>query len=278
LQSGLDQIKESGINVVAVSYDSQEILNKFASKNGIQFPLLSDPESKVIRQFGLVNGAAKEGSRKFQISHPMTVMLNKDATVAGVIPETVRDRHTAEGLIEAWGKVAPAADEGGDAAEALSFKMEKLNGEEVSLGDYKGKVIVMVNVASKCGYTKQYAPLQKLYDDHKDDGLVVLGFPCNQFGGQEPGSPEEIKEFCQENYGVTFDMFAKIDVKGDDAAPLYKHLTAQDTKPKAAGAVRWNFEKFVIDRDGKVAGRFGSGTSPDSDEFMEVVKKLIGEK
>lgn len=270
------------MNVVAISYDSQEVLNKFASKNGIQFPLLSDPDSKVIRQFEMVNGAAKKGEKKFQISHPMSVILNKDATVAALIPETVRNRHTADQLVDVWKKTvaAAAASSGkeGEAPAALNFKMPKLSGEEVSLSDYKGKVVVMVNVASKCGYTRQYTPLQKLYDDHKADGLVVLGFPCNQFGGQEPGSPEEIKSFCEENYGVTFDMFAKIDVNGDDASPLYKYLTAQKTEPKGAGAVKWNFEKFVIGRDGKLAGRFSSRVSPDSDEFMAVVNKLIGEK
>lgn len=269
------------MNVVAVSFDSQDILSKFAKKNGIQFPLLSDPNSKVIRQFGLINGVAKKGQRQFQISHPMTVVLNKDATVAALIPETVRNRHSADELVDVWKKAsaANAADKkNSDAPAALNFKMQKLTGEEVALSDYKGKVIVMVNVASKCGYTRQYTPLQKLYDDYKDDGLVVLGFPCNQFGGQEPGSPEEIKEFCEENYGVTFDMFAKIDVNGDDASPLYKYLTAQETEPKGAGKVKWNFEKFVIGRDGKIAGRFATRVSPDSDEFMAVIKELIAEK
>lgn len=158
---------------------------------------------------------------------------------------------------------------------ALDFKVDNINGESVELTKYKGKVVVMVNVASKCGLTPQYEKLQALYEDHKDDGLMVLGFPCNQFGKQEPGSESEIQTFCQENYGVEFDMFSKVNVNGDDAAPLYKYLTSQDASPKGAGKVNWNFEKFVIGRDGKIAGRFGPRTDPTGDEFKAFLEKQL---
>lgn len=161
---------------------------------------------------------------------------------------------------------------------ALSFKMKKLDGKEVSLEDYKGKVVVAVNVASRCGYTSQYADLQALYEEYKDKGLVVLGFPCNQFGRQEPGSSKEIAQFCDKEFGVTFDMFEKVEVNGDGACDLYKHLTSTETKPVAKGRVRWNFEKFLIGRDGKVAGRYNSGANPSSKEFKSAVEELLTAK
>lgn len=142
---------------------------------------------------------------------------------------------------------------------ALDFKMTSLDGREVDLESYKGKVVLVVNVASRCGATPQYAQLQSLYEKHKDDGLVILGFPCNQFGAQEPGSSEQIASFCEANYGVTFPMFSKIDVNGADASPLYSYLKSNAPKQ---GDIRWNFEKFLVGKDGKVVERFGTGTEP----------------
>lgn len=276
----MESIKATGLKVVALSYDNVDVLQKFASREQIQFPLLADPDSKVLRQLGIVNSSAREGTKKYNIAYPMTILINKDSTVAGVIPATVRDRHSAEQLVAAWGKLAPKSamstkTSAKKTPTPLGFTVNNIEGEAVELSKYDGKVVVMVNVASKCGYTPQYETLQKLYTEHKDDGLVILGFPCNQFGGQEPGSETEIQEFCKKNYGVEFDMFSKVDVNGDDAAPLFKHLTAQETKPKGAGAVRWNFEKFVIGRDGKLAGRFGTKVSPDSEEFKLLVSSLL---
>lgn len=244
-----------------------EVLEKFASSKGIQFPLLADPDSKVIRQLGIANTAAKKGSRKYNIAHPLTIVINSDSTVAGVLPGTTRERHNTKQLVEAWTTMSKSETTEVAATSALAFEVENIEGKAVELDQYKGKVVVMVNVASKCGLTPQYKSLQNLYKEHKEDGLVILGFPCNQFGGQEPGSEEDIKSFCQENYGVEFDMFSKVEVNGDDAAPLYKYLTAQETKPKGSGTVKWNFEKFVVGRDGKVVGRFGPQVKPDSDEF-----------
>jgi glutathione peroxidase len=155
---------------------------------------------------------------------------------------------------------------------ALKFKMKSLDGKEVDLSKYHGKVVLMVNVASQCGATPQYEPLEALNKKYKDQGLVVLGFPCNQFGAQEPGTAEEIREFCTDNYGVTFDLFEKVDVNGEQAAPLYKFLTAKETNPKFAGKIGWNFEKFLIGRDGQVAGRFKTGISPDQPEVVEAIE------
>ena len=261
-----------------------ETLSSFAEAKGIQFPLLADPDSKVLRQLGIINTAAKKGSKKFNIANPMTIMINQDGTVAGVIGGTAHVRHTPGKLVEKWNAMSEETQTAGatDSKEAkapesaLDFKVKTIDGESIELKNkYKGKVVVMVNVASKCGLTPQYEKLQALYAEHKDEGLMVLGIPCNQFGKQEPGTESEIKSFCQENYGVEFDMLSKVDVNGEDAAPLYKYLTAQESEPKGAGAIKWNFEKFVIGRDGKVAGRFGPRTDPTGEEFKEFLAKQL---
>ena len=160
----------------------------------------------------------------------------------------------------------------------LKYRMKALDGSEIDLSKYAGKVVMVVNVASKCGYTGQYKQLQQLHDKYADQGLAILGFPCNQFLGQEPGTAEEIQEFCRVNYGVTFDMFAKVDVKGDNACEFYKELTSLDTKPKGAGKIGWNFEKFLIDRQGKVIARFGSGTKPDAPEVVTIIERELAKE
>ncbi len=157
----------------------------------------------------------------------------------------------------------------------LNFTMDNIEGNPVSLASYQGKAILMINVASKCGHTKQYAGLEAMYKKYKDQGLVILGFPANNFGGQEPGSDEEIATFCKKNYGVTFPLFSKISVKGEDKAPLYKFLTEEETNPGLSGEVKWNFEKFLIGRDGKVIARFASKVQPDSEELVSAVEKTL---
>ena len=149
-------------------------------------------------------------------------------------------------------------------ASLYDFTYADIDGKSVKLDAYKGKVVLVVNVASKCGLTKQYASLEALYRKHKGDGLVVLGFPCNQFGGQEPGTEAEIKEFCAGNYDVTFPMFSKIEVNGEGRTPLYKWLI-ESTDGKD---IEWNFAKFIVGRDGKSVKRFASKLSPDSPEFV----------
>ncbi len=151
--------------------------------------------------------------------------------------------------------------------------LKTIEGEATSLSQYKGKVLLIVNVASKCGFTKQYAGLEKLYQEKKNEGLVVLGFPCNDFGNQEPGTNEEIVEFCTLNFGVTFPMFDKLHVKGKDQHPLYTALTGPDSP--FPGNVKWNFGKFIIDRNGKIAARYGSMTSPDSRKLREAIEEAL---
>jgi glutathione peroxidase len=175
--------------------------------------------------------------------------------------------------------VLPSRAAGAEAKKtpaALGFTMKSLDGEDVDLGEYLGEVVLVVNVASKCGLTPQYEQLQALHEEYSDRGLAVLGFPCNQFRGQEPGTAPQIRQFCQANYGVTFDMFAKIEVNGDGACDLYKHLTGLDAKPKGPGEISWNFEKFVIGRNGEVAARFSPRTKPDDPEVIEVIEAELG--
>lgn len=160
----------------------------------------------------------------------------------------------------------------------LDHKVQSIEGETVDLSKYDGKVVLVVNVASKCGYTKQYADLEKLYRDYQDKGLVVLGFPCNQFGKQEPGSDQQILEFCKGKYDVTFPMFSKVEVNGDDAADLYKELKAVSTQPKESGEISWNFEKFLIGRDGEVIGRFASKVNPSDADFRKTIEEALAAK
>jgi glutathione peroxidase len=161
----------------------------------------------------------------------------------------------------------------------LDQEMETLDGKKVNLAKkYKGKVLLLVNVASHCGNTKQYKPLEALHEKYSKDGLAIVGVPCNQFGEQEPGSAKEIAEFCEQNYGVKFDMMAKVDVNGDNAVPLYKYLTSKKTDPKFAGKIPWNFEKFLFNRDGQVVGRFNHRTSPDSKEVVAAIEKELAKK
>lgn len=164
-----------------------------------------------------------------------------------------------------------------DPAKALSFKMNTISGEPVELSKYEGKVVLIVNVASKCGLTPQYESLQTMYDKYKEKGLVILAFPCNQFGKQEPGDSKEISEFCSTKYKVSFDLFEKINVNGDDAADLYKYLTSLETKPKGKGNISWNFEKFLLDKKGEVIGRFEPKTKPDAAEMIEAIEKALAE-
>src|SRR4051794_33756020 len=161
-------------------------------------------------------------------------------------------------------------------AGPLSFTMKSITGQDVNLADYKGKIVLMVNVASDCGLTPQYQGLQAIYEKYKDRGLVVLGFPCNQFGGQEPGTEGEIKAFCETRYGVTFPMFAKVDVNGAKRHPLYEFLTSAQSSPDGAGDIQWNFAKFLVDRSGNVVARFGPATAPVSGDVVGALEKQLG--
>jgi len=162
------------------------------------------------------------------------------------------------------------------ATSLYDIPLKDINGKDASLKDYKGKVMLIVNVASFCGNTPQYAGLENLYQKYKDKGFVVLGFPCNQFGKQEPGSNEEIKEFCSKKYNVTFPMFDKLEVKGANQHPLYKELSGKDSP--FPGDVSWNFGKFLVGRDGKILKRIDPRTKPESPEVVKAIEDALAAK
>jgi glutathione peroxidase len=174
----------------------------------------------------------------------------------------------AEGKDKGDKKVAPV----------LNFKMKSLEGKEVDLSQYQGKVVLIVNVASKCGNTPQYKGLQELHEKYGKDGLVILGVPANEFGKQEPGTNAEIAKFCESKYNVTFPMLAKVVVKGDGICPLYQHLTSKETDPKFGGPITWNFEKFLIGRNGEIVQRFKPKTKPESKEVTGAIVEELHKK
>jgi glutathione peroxidase len=165
--------------------------------------------------------------------------------------------------------------EGGKQAMIYNFALKSIDGKEANLSQYRGKALLLVNVASQCGYTPQYEGLQKIYSKYKDRGLVVLGFPANNFGAQEPGTDQEIKTFCSTRYNVTFPMFSKISVKGPDQHPLYQYLTNAATNPKFAGEIKWNFNKFLVDKQGNIAARFDSKEAPESETVVGAIEKAL---
>jgi glutathione peroxidase len=161
------------------------------------------------------------------------------------------------------------------ASNVHEFTLNALNGTPTPLASFQGKVMLVVNVASQCGYTPQYEGLQALYAKYKDQGFVIAGFPANNFGGQEPGTNEEIGAFCKSKYGVTFPMFAKISVKGGDKAPLYQFLTDKSANPKTGGEIQWNFTKFLVDRNGRVIQRFEPAVEPQAGELVSAVEAAL---
>ena len=164
------------------------------------------------------------------------------------------------------------------ASSVHEFTMDAINGTPTPLANFKGKVLLVVNVASQCGYTYQYEGLQALYLKYKDQGLVVAGFPANNFGEQEPGSNAEIGAFCKSKFGVTFPMFSKISVKGSDKAPLYQFLTNKSANPKTGGEIPWNFTKYLVDRGGKVLARFDAPVEPESKELTSAIEAALKNK
>ena len=158
------------------------------------------------------------------------------------------------------------------------FTLNSIDGQPTSLSTFKGKVVLLVNVASRCGYTPQYTALEAVYEKYKDRGLVIVGVPANNFGGQEPGTNQEIKTFCTAKYNVTFPMMAKVSVKGKDIAPLYQFLTDKNANPQTGGEIGWNFTKFLIGPDGQVIARFDSAVTPDSKEVTSAIEKALANK
>ncbi|HUU05568.1 MAG TPA: glutathione peroxidase [Patescibacteria group bacterium] len=166
---------------------------------------------------------------------------------------------------------------GGSARNILSFSLKSIDGMETALSQFQGKVLLLVNTASKCGFTPQYKILEEIYQRYKEEGLVILGFPANNFLGQEPGTNPEIKNFCMINYGVSFPMFAKISVRGKDIHPLFKFLVEKETNPKFAGKITWNFTKFLVDRRGNVVARFHPKQVPDDPAVIAAIEKALQE-
>jgi len=156
------------------------------------------------------------------------------------------------------------------------FTLDSIDGSPVSLSSYKGKVLMLVNVASKCGYTPQYTALESTYEKYRDRGLVIVGIPANNFGGQEPGTNQEIKTFCTRNFKVSFPMMSKVSVKGDDTTPLYKYLTDKSANPKTGGEIKWNFTKFLVDRNGNIVARFEPEVTPDSAQVSAAIEQALG--
>jgi glutathione peroxidase len=156
------------------------------------------------------------------------------------------------------------------------FAHPDIDGKDVSLSSHAGKVLLVVNVASRCGLTPQYTGLEELHRAYRDRGFSVLGFPCNQFAGQEPGTEEEIKTFCSTKYDVTFPLFQKLDVNGATAHPLYAWLNAQDTKPEGSGPIKWNFGKFLVGKDGAVIARYAPTTAPSAEALVADIERALG--
>ena len=163
------------------------------------------------------------------------------------------------------------------ASSVYDFTLNSIDGAATPLSSFKGKVVLLVNVASKCGYTPQYAGLEKLYEAYKDKGFVIVGVPANNFGAQEPGSNEEIKTFCSRNYNVTFPMMGKVSVKGTDTTPLYQYLTGNSANSKTAGEIKWNFTKFLVDKKGNVINRFESAVTPDAAELVKALEAALAQ-
>jgi glutathione peroxidase len=161
------------------------------------------------------------------------------------------------------------------ASNVYEFTMNSIEGAPMPLAKFEGKVMLIVNVASKCGFTPQYEGLEAVYEKYKDQGFVIVGFPANNFMGQEPGTNEEIKTFCSTKYNVKFPLYSKISVKGEDKAPLYQFLTDTAANPKTGGEIKWNFTKFLVDRNGKVIARFESPVKPDSPEVTAAIEKAL---
>jgi len=172
------------------------------------------------------------------------------------------------------GAILMAATSISSASTIYDFTLPSIDGKAMPLVEFKGKVMLVVNVASRCGYTPQYSALEALYEKYKDRGFVILGFPANNFGGQEPGSNEEIKTFCSTKYNVTFPLYGKVSVLGSDQTPLYRYLT-RETNGSISGDIKWNFTKFLVGRDGKVIQRFEPAVKPDSPEVVNAIEKLL---
>jgi glutathione peroxidase len=202
-------------------------------------------------------------------------MAGKTERYADVISNDPKEPFQKLWLYLTVEKDAAPAEKEKKPMSVLDFSLKNIDGKEMALSSFKGKVILVVNVASKCGFTPQYEGLQAVYAKYKDQGLVVLGVPANNFMGQEPGTNEEIKQFCTLKYNVSFPLTTKISVKGDDIHPLYKFLTDKATNPSFGGDITWNFNKFLVDRNGKVIARFDTREKPESEKITQAIEQAL---
>jgi glutathione peroxidase len=201
-------------------------------------------------------------------------LLVAAAIACGLVAIGGCDREEDAPLAQGEADVSEAAG-GARPAPIYGFELKDIGGPAVSLAEYRGRVLLLVNIASRCGYTRQYAGLQELNAKYAERGLVVMGFPANNFGGQEPGTEEEIRQFCTATFGVSFPMFAKISVKGDDIHPLYQYLTDTASNPGFGGPIPWNFTKFLVARDGRILGRYAPNVEPLSDQLVKDVEAAL---
>jgi glutathione peroxidase len=204
----------------------------------------------------------------------LTVVALGICAVSGVA-QSKPDQPPSRKVVEAAPATQKAEVTAQTAAGPLEFTMPDINGKNVPLSKYKGDVVLIVNVASKCGFTPQYTDLQALHEKYAGRGLKILGFPANNFKEQEPGTNSEIKAFCEKNFGVTFDLFAKVSAKGDDACELYKFLTSESKNPGHGGEIAWNFTKFLVGRDGKVLHRFEPKVKPDDPAVIKAIEEAL---
>lgn len=198
--------------------------------------------------------------------------MRKNIVVRGFIALVVA---CASGLLMACELESGIAQTKKAMKSIYDISVKDIKGKPMTLGEYKGKVMLIVNVASQCGYTPQYEGLEKIYETYQSKGFVVLGFPANNFGGQEPGTEAEIQQFCSTNYGVKFPMFSKVSAAGSDIHPLYKFLTDKETNPQFAGKITWNFNKFLVDRNGNLIARFDSSDKPESAKITQAIEQAL---
>lgn len=277
------EIRQLGYQILALSPDRPEKLAATREAQKLKYQLVSDSDMAAARAFGLsfkVDAATKANYRDYKID-----LDDASGRSHGLLPVPAAFLVDASGRIrfsysnpdykvrlepEALLAAAKAAK---SPLSVFDFVVKDAQGKAKPLADYRGKALLIVNTASKCGFTSQYAGLEKLHQDYQERGLVVIGFPCNQFGGQEPGSDEQIQTFCSTKFGVTFPVMAKIEVNGDDAHPLYQHLKAQASGVAGTDAIKWNFTKFLVDADGKVVERYSSRIKPEA--IATDIEKLL---
>jgi glutathione peroxidase len=299
----LGQLKEAeadlaqlGHRIIAISPDRPEKLAESAGKIAMNYQLLSDSTMGAARAFGIAFKVADEtlqdykkwnidleaasGESHHELPVPAVYLVDTEGVIQfSYVNPNYRVRLDPEILMAAVKVQADKrrAQSSKNINPICGFTVRDIDGKDVELSEFEGKVLLVVNVASKCGFTPQYEGLQELYAKYKDKGFVVLGFPSNDFGRQEPGSNEQIKAFCTTTYGVQFPMFAKIAVKGENKHALYKYLTEKSSNPTYGGEITWNFNKFLIGRDGSIIARYESKVEPDDAALMTAIDRALAE-